>query len=218
MADQLETRSEFARRAGVSPSAVTQACRESGALREACVGDLIDIGHEAARAYLRGKGIVPPRAAIREPDPAPPESADPPENYDLPELSPNFRERYPDVSTCLDLPLRVIVDEFGTIKKFREATTARKEIAAAHAQEIKNKERLGQLIERDFVETYVFGLLEELSRRLLSDAPRTIVRSIYALAKANVGIEQAELDVKGQISANLKRAQEQMTRRLRNAR
>lgn len=214
MADQTETRSEFARRAGVSAAAITKACRANGQLRAACVGDLIDIGHAAARAYLRGKGIVPPRAAIHAPDPAPPESADPAENYDLPEVGQNFRAKYPDVSTCLDLPLRVVVDEFGTVKKFREATTARKEIAATHAQELKNAERIGELIERAFVEQHLFGALEELARRLLSDAARTITRTNYANARSDVPLEQAEIETRNQLSAAIRRAKENAKRKL----
>lgn len=214
MADQTETRSEFARRAGVSAAAITKACRAGGLLREACVGDLVDIAHEAARAYLRGKGIVPPRASIREPDPAPPESAEPPENYDLPEVGQSFRARYPDVSSCLDLPLRVIVDEFGTVKKFREATTARKEIAATHSQELKNAERTGELIEREYVEQHIFGALEELSRRLLSDAARTITRTIYANARSAVPLEVAEADTRSQLSSAIRRAKENAKRKL----
>lgn len=51
--NELKTRSEFSRLAGVSAAAVTKACDK--ALRPACVGKRIDINHPIAAAYLQEK-------------------------------------------------------------------------------------------------------------------------------------------------------------------
>ena len=53
MVKKLISRSEFARRAGVSPAAVTKAC--SSLLAAACVGKRLDINHSVAVEYLKRK-------------------------------------------------------------------------------------------------------------------------------------------------------------------
>jgi hypothetical protein len=59
----LVTRSELARRAGVSPTAITKACRRSlaGAVR----GKKVDLDHPAVREYLskHAAGSTPARPA-----------------------------------------------------------------------------------------------------------------------------------------------------------
>lgn len=71
------------------------------------------------------------------------------------------------------------------------------------------------MISRDFVRTHLFGLLEELSRRLLADASRTIARRLYSAAQAGVSIEEAEATVRSILEQNLQRVRDQAKRRLR---
>lgn len=58
MTTQYVSRSEFARRAGVSPAAVTQAC--STVLQAACNGQRIDAAHPDAVEYLESHTRKPP--------------------------------------------------------------------------------------------------------------------------------------------------------------
>src|SRR5262245_49723484 len=51
---RLESRSELARIAGVSPAAITKACK--GPLAAACDGRRVDLDHPAVRAYLAATG------------------------------------------------------------------------------------------------------------------------------------------------------------------
>lgn len=52
MTETLATKKAFSELAGVSPAAITLACKESGPLRHAVDGKKIDIAHPDARAYL----------------------------------------------------------------------------------------------------------------------------------------------------------------------
>src|SRR5690606_20261558 len=100
MADLTETRAQFARRARVSESAIAQACRPGGSLHAALDGRLIDLSHEAAKAYLRGKGVTPPRPPTpsrRDEEEPPGAGGEPSESFELPDTGPSFRSRYPDV-------------------------------------------------------------------------------------------------------------------------
>ncbi len=79
---RLVSRAEFARLAGVSPAAITKACR--GLLKAARVGNRVHVDHPAAEAYLAGKGssaaaldagwggaVVPAAAPTRAAKPGP---------------------------------------------------------------------------------------------------------------------------------------------------
>jgi hypothetical protein len=58
----LVTRSELARLAGVSKTAITKACRSGYQLAPACVGRQLDADHPAVAAYLdrdRAKAKLP---------------------------------------------------------------------------------------------------------------------------------------------------------------
>lgn len=54
---RLVTRSELARIAGVSPAAITKACKAG--LASARVGALIDLDADAAQTYLANRGVSP---------------------------------------------------------------------------------------------------------------------------------------------------------------
>lgn len=55
MAKNLQKRSEFAKLAGVAPSAITRQCRPGKPLAAACVGKRIDADHPAAVAYVESQ-------------------------------------------------------------------------------------------------------------------------------------------------------------------
>jgi len=55
MAKNLQKRSEFAKLAGVAPSAITRQCRPGKPLAPACVGKRIDADHPAAVAYVESQ-------------------------------------------------------------------------------------------------------------------------------------------------------------------
>lgn len=91
----------------------------------------------------------------------------------------------------------------------------RKRRAEAQKLELANAEKSGQLIEREFVSTYLFGALEEMSQRLLRDLPRRCSAQIWESFGTDGTREQAERMLRDEIGSELTRAKSKITRALR---
>lgn len=173
---RLVARSKLARMAGVSPAAITKACRKR--LAPACHGRRLDLDHPVVREYLESKEL-PTSAKAPFQDPA-------------------------DIRVLLDCRLREIVDWFGTLEGFADYVDVRKKIAETHKTELYNQRQAGELIERELVRTHVFGALEAMNLRLLTDTPKTVSRRLYALALSHAPLEEAEGFVRRNISQQLR--------------
>ncbi len=229
MATQLVTRSEFARECSVSPAAVTKWCKHEGAA--ACVGKRIDRGHPAAKKYAAEHGVKPTAHA------KPQRSASPTPTVPTPPKG--GRKRIdamptPDAARVIDdqpiapqdvseedvlryehLPLRTLKQIFGTAVAFRDWLDALKKIVDIKEKQLKNAETEGRLIGRQFVATHVFGAIEASNRRLLGDAPKTIARRLYAMARGGSSLEEGEKVVREIISAQLRTVKSTAIRVLR---
>jgi len=226
---RLVSRSEYARRVGVSAMAITKACR--GPLKPACVRDRIDIDHEAAVAYAarHGVNLAPPDRATTsaakttkkrraKPTAGRPQAsngapAPPPIRPELPS------EEAPPATAELDAfaeLLAPLVQRFGTGRIFRDWLLALKDIETIREKRLDNDEREGRVIQRELVRTHVFGALEATNKRLLGDAPRTIVRELYALAKSGAAIEEAERAVRENLGSHLAPVKTTAARMLRD--
>lgn len=219
--------------AGVSPAAITKACKST--LKAAGIGKRLDLDHPAVVDYLASKGRAPtspskkapkkakkPTAArprkraakgkAKGPKPSAAASSDgdaaEPEEDSTDPIAEQL-ERYGD------LTLREIVARHGTVQGFRDWLDAAKKIADIREKDLKNQETQGRLIEREFVRTHVFGALEAGNRRLLADSPKTIARRIYALARGDAPLEEAETVVREIISSQLKPVSASAARALR---
>lgn len=193
----------MARIAGVTKAAVTKLAR--GRLKDALDGDKIDLGHPEAQKYLKTKGVDPTAIGQIEPE-------DPPHHK-----LPGFEDEGDSESMGLlgKLTLDEIGERFGGLKAFDVWQKRAKVKEEIREKRLKNEETEGSVISRDFVRTHLFGLLEELSRRLLSDASRTIARRLYSAAQSGVSIEEAEQTVRSILEQNLQRARDQAKRRLK---
>ena len=231
---RLVTRSELARVAGVSPAAITKACK--GGLLAACVGKRVDLDHPSVVEYLEKKGVTPtlaPNAGAKSSPtrprrrPAKVESGGP--SREPPKARPRRAASSPPtvdaeaadaaepIESFVDMTLRELTDRFGTETAFKDWLDARKKIADTREKELRNEETDGRLIERELVKTHVFGAIEAGNRRLLGDSPKTIARRLYALAKAGAAVEEAEKVVREIISSQLRPVAEDAARVLRNA-
>lgn len=94
-----------------------------------------------------------------------------------------------------------------------KATKLREEIIE---KRLKNREMDGSLVSRDFIEKFIFAALDELHRRLLTDASRTIARSVHAAAKAGEPLEESERLTGEIIGKNLKKAEDAVKRHFRS--
>ncbi len=104
------------------------------------------------------------------------------------------------------MPIRELVQRFGHVDTLRSWLDAAKKAADTRAVDLKNDESKGLLVSRDMVRTHVFGAMEASHVRLLGDAPKSITRRVYAMARADEPIEQAERVVRDMIGSHLKPA------------
>lgn len=199
----LASKAELARIAGVSKAAVTKLVR--GRLKDALDGEKIDLGHPEAQKYLLSKGVDPTAIGQIEPEY--------PEPHDLEGFEDDGSSEA--IGALGKLTLDEIGERFGGLKAFDVWQKRAKTKEEIREKRLKNEETEGSVISRDFVRTHIFGLLEALSRRLLSDASRTIARRLYSAAKAGVPIEEAEQTVRSILEQNLERSHDLAQRRLR---
>jgi len=230
MTDQRPiSRAAFARHAGVSASAITQASREGGSLHDALVNGRIDANHPAAVAYLEKRGADP--AAAQAPQqakqPAPAKKAAAKKGWGArnekqkaasqpdPEAGP--AELPANIAAFADWTLREIVERFGTDTAFKDLLQAAKTIEDVEDKRLRNAERRGELISRSLVEAHVFGLIEATFKRLLNDSPKTLASQIRSAVEAGSTTEKTEAIARDIITGQLRTIKAQTTKALKQA-
>ena len=197
MPKTLISKQQFATLAGVSGAAITAALR--GDLAGALVVDRIDQNHETALAYLRDQGVDP-------------EEKWPPEEMDPDPATTEVR----DIGQYMHLTLSELIERFGTERSFRDWLEALNKLESLREKRLNIEARQRTLISRELVRSHVFGAIDAGFRRLLTDTPRTIVAMIYAKAKADVPLEEAERTVREVMQKQLSPIKSTAARVLRN--
>ena len=195
------SRSAFARRVGVSPAAITKACKTS--LRDALNRDRIDVEHPAAVRYAERHASN--GGNCREPEQ---KSVEPDTNGQKPTVMPlvaaSIVHDETEIGAYADMTIREIVHRYGTERSFKDWLEAHKKIEDVEEKRIKNEEMRGALISRDLVRRTIFSAWEDSNRRLLTDVPRTLVARMYGAALSDVPKEESEKVVKEIISGVLR--------------
>jgi hypothetical protein len=225
---RLVSRAEFARIAGVSGAAITKACK--GPLAKAGVGKRLDLDHAAALAYLASKDAAPPAAPSKSTKRAPkPTTARPRGEPKAPAREASHTPRRdrrqasteaegsPEDLEDLAEALRPLLERFGTETRFRDWLDGLKKIEEIREKRLKNEETEAAVVRREPVKVLVFGAIDATHRRLLSDAPRTIVRRVFAMAKSGTPAEEAEGVVRELLGSILRPVKATAARVLRNA-
>jgi hypothetical protein len=220
------TRAEFARRAARGRSRITEACE--GPLKPASLaGGFIDAAHPAVAAWCAKRKIdhaklLAPSAAAAPTDRAPTAKAKPAKGAPRAPTSsskakpkrkaeptpppPGPAPMVPVAPTKTLAAYAELIDrlqtEFGSVIGFREWLKTRQTIALIREKERKNDIADGRLIEREFVDKHIFGLVDACFRQLL-DAPKTITRNLYGMAGSGIPIEEAEAKAREILSALL---------------
>lgn len=197
---RLVSKTQFAALARVTQAAITKACK--GPLADALEGVRIDLDHVCAQQYLEGKGIDPTELSDRltasVAAPAASRQTDPPN------AATEASSLGGDVGSIAELTIRQIVERFGTEVRFKDYLSNLKAIEDIRSKRLQNEEAEGALIERERVKTHVFGMIDGAHRRLLTDAPKTIARRLYAMARSESPVEDAESTVRDIISSQLR--------------
>lgn len=237
MAQRLLSKAEFARLCGRSKAAITKALR--GSLRDALVGDRLDIDHPAAGLYLAacGKKAPPAGPPTKSPKrrasdpPAPTDSAESDDSGAPDPTAPRRRgslpppkldrdrglEQLAELPRYRDLTFRELAARWGTFRVFSDLLDALKTIEDIRKTHLHNEETEGGLISRELVRTSLFGGIESAFKRLLTDAPRTIAGRVLAMGKAGASVEEAERVVREIIGGHLKVVKATAVRVLRGA-
>lgn len=119
-----------------------------------------------------------------------------------------------DISDYPEMTLREISHFHGTEEEFRGWADAYKKVQDGIEKEIKNKKLKGEVIERDFVVSHVFGFMQEMSSRMLVDYPRKIVEMVYAHCQSGDDKEEAEASVRDELGKPIKAAKTQIIKNI----
>jgi hypothetical protein len=237
---KLVSRAELSRIAKVSDVAISKACKK--ALAPACVGTRVDLDHPAVAAYLErrappaeptpapkaaSKGAArptatrpkpPKQASVPPPSRPGPDREQPPQRIASapPPRHPRPPEHIEDIEAYGHMSLHEITQRFGSMTAHADWLDMRKTQVDIREKEIKTGVLEGKLVPRDWVMTHVFGALERAFKQLLQDAPKTIARRIYGMAKAGASTEEAEKVLREIISSNLRPAKESAARAARH--
>ena len=119
------------------------------------------------------------------------------------------------VSGYTHMTLHEISMIHGTNEEFKQWLAARKTQEEVIERELKNKQRLGEVISREFVEKNIFGLIEELMSRLLVDAPNNLVSRVYAHKEAGDSKEEAAETIRRELGKLAKATKTQVEKRMK---
>lgn len=175
----------MARRLGVTPSAVTQACRPGGTLHPALNGKGINVLHEAAQAWLARKAAetststAPIDVVATDPD----DDTTEPAKGDPPAITPAEAEAalgpwraQVNLGTLIE-PLSTLTEQYGDAKEFTGWVKSRKILEdALKAQRMRERVE-GRLIARTTVQRMI-EKVDDAFRLMLTDAPRTVATQV----------------------------------------
>tara|TARA_R110002020_G_scaffold431275_3_gene641288 strand:- start:269 stop:979 length:711 start_codon:yes stop_codon:yes gene_type:complete len=231
MEHNLYPAARIAEACGISRQGLNKFCREK--CPDARVGNKIDINHAVMRAYMESKNAdvskqLLPAAERTDPQAVTPvsqretklsvsrrgkgaQSAPPPKSQSN-EDSDDIESMA--VSEYGNLTLNEIVAAFGTDENFRGYLDAKKKQIEIVEKELKVQKAKGEVIDRDFVSNHLFGVIQEMTSRMLVDYPRKIVEMIYAHCESGDTKEDAEATVREELGKPIKAAKAQVVKRI----
>lgn len=228
--------------AGVSKQAISKRCKKD--FGPAMVGDKIDLDHPLVATFLRDRGRkapAPPRAPTKTRRVAAPDPTEPTGNRILdiasgaaptgfrPVLTDEERETRlaeaiaafspgsPEEVEHLGELLEPLIERFGTDEGCKNYLIALREKENIRAKRLDNEETEGQSIPREFVVTHIISFLEEASKRLLGDLPKTLTRRLYSLAHTGSSHIEGEREAREAVSAHLEAVNKKIAKTIRDA-
>lgn len=195
----LVSRSEFARRAGITPGAVTKACKKS--LAPATVGKRIDMSHQTAIAYINNRtGNTTTVNGWRAHN----------EAKKLAALEALKNEPFADMT------LRQVVKKYGTEAAFSDWLKAIKLIEDIKEKRLKNVTAQDELVSKKLVQIGVIDIFNTSHIQLINDGAKSIAAG--AISKHVSGAELVDIEhfVADQISTFIKRMKAESLKVLRN--
>ena len=225
MAQRLYPAATIACANGVSRQYINRYCKEN--CPEAKIGTKIDINHPAMRSLFESKGVNPDEK-LKPSKERTSHLATTPVSQSESKLSMSKRLigktnssggksiEEVDISEHGHLSLNEIAEHFGSDEMYRGWLAAKKSQIEIVERDLKVKERIGELVSRDYVSRYLFGLLEEMNSRLLVDSAVTIATKVFAHCDSGDTLEEATKTVRDEISKPIKGSKAQIKKRMNN--
>jgi len=226
---KLISRADLARLAGVSNGAITRVCKTH--LSAACQDDLIDATHPLVQAYIakadlkrgprsdRGTGKVGGSAAKSVARPTTKRKAGRKSRYapteGRPEAPAPKLDEFGFCAAIQDLTAKEISERYGSNRNYVVWLDAYQKQQRARDLYIKNDESEGRLVARELVQVHIFGMIDALFRKLVTDVPTTLAAQLYGLAKAGSSLEQGKALAKEILAKQLLPAKVRAARVLR---
>ena len=199
--------------AGVSPAAVTKACKN--ALAPACSGKRIDLDHPAAAEYLKGRAPAPTAKKVvsgtaaanltKKTDRTKPGGDDPLQA--VPE----------DIREFADWSLRDLAERFGTDTAFVDWLKATKSLEDIQEKRIKNAVAEGALVSRELIKNGVLDPINEAHKKMLTDGAKTIALRASTMSEAGEPLIEIEKLVKDQLGSFLRPMKARINRSMMHA-
>jgi hypothetical protein len=234
---ELVTKAIFADIAGVTPTAITKACKPGKGLAKATVGEgvkmRVDPNHPAAVAYIEDRIQKGPKVTVSinggeeipyseyteglESTPRPTGAGAAKEsrkrvsmyNIDASEVPDNMQD-------FADLTIREVVTKFGTDYRMVDYLRALKEIETIDERRIKSAKARGELVHRDLILKGVIEPIDSAHRKMLTDGAKTIARRSVAMIGAGRDVDDIEKFIAEQLSSFIKPAKAKIKRALEN--
>lgn len=227
---RLVSRSEFARIAGVSPSAATKWAKGAGS--KADRNGRVDLDHPATREYLTRKGVAPTAVdAAAAPEASKPTATRPTKGRSraakTPEAAaaPAPAQKPPDRQDSAERMRRFVqataegVQEMAAegwpVDGYETFVDLNKKQAETERIELQNAQTRGELVPRAFVESNMFDALDALCGRFLSDMPETLVREVTSRSEAGATTEDLVKFVIGLMGTQIQQLKEHVVRATR---
>lgn len=180
------SRTELAKLAGVAPKTVTVLAYPGARLAEAVRGRGMDLDHPAVQAWLQERAQKAPRPPLL-----------------ATQSTPRAGAREITLDLIGEMPIRDLLRHFEHVDDLNRWLDAAKKLADTRAQDLRNLESEGRVVQREAVRVHVFGAMEASHVRLLSDAPKTITRRLYGMARAGESARTAEKVTREIINSHL---------------
>ncbi len=158
------------------------------------------------------------RATASKPTPSPKQAkkrtgkptAPPPEKPPAPPPAPKYPALFPT-----DGDLEGVLEKFGTHRNLKDSLQLRKTYVDIREKETRLAETEGQLISRELFRKLV-GAIETGFRQMLTDLPKTVARTLYAMARSDRPLEEGESKTRELVGAQLESVKEHARRLLKS--
>jgi len=196
-------KTDIARLTGLGRSSVTAACRK--ALADAVVGSKVNAAHPACIAWLSERGVDVTLLRVAH-DPATFAEA----------IGKKGAPR--SVEALLDMPLREIIERFGSVDGLDAWLSRRKRIAETRRVELQNEQVSSAMISADLVRDIIIGsFLETLALRLLRDVPAKVTAHAKAMLSTGASAEEIQRFIHDEISGILKHTKREIQKSIQAA-